>query len=100
MENLLEGGTLPCKLDGSKVASGLILQKSKAAPIFGFTESPLFAHSDISFHPGAVLKFPVEAGKTVSPPSSTSDLHVTEKKNPKLYQVVNRISQGTNLNAS
>jgi hypothetical protein len=66
---------LPCKLDGSKVASGLMLQKSSASPILGLTESPLFAHADISFHPGVELKFPLAAGKIVSPPSSTSDLY-------------------------
>lgn len=51
-----------------------MLQKSNASPIFGLTERPLLAHSDISFHPGTELKFPFAAGKTVSPPSSTSDL--------------------------
>lgn len=72
----------PCKLEGSRVASGCKLQKSSALPIFGFMERPLLAHSDISFHPGTELKFPLASGNTVSPPSSTSDLH-RHKENKK-----------------
>ncbi|PON93962.1 hypothetical protein TorRG33x02_103520, partial [Trema orientale] len=63
------------KLDGSKVASGLILQNSNASPIFGFTARPCLAQSDNSFQYGRELKFPLAEGNTVSPPSSTSDLH-------------------------
>jgi hypothetical protein len=33
---------------GSSDPSGLRLQKSNASPIFGFTDRPLFAHSDSS----------------------------------------------------
>lgn len=64
----------PCKLDGSRVASGLMLQKSNAAPIFGLTERPFFPHSDSSLYHGKELLFSLTEGNTVSPPSSTSEL--------------------------
>lgn len=70
----------PCKLDGSSVASGLMLQNSKASPIFGFTDRPFRAHSDKSFHHGTELKFALAAGNMVSPPSSTSELHKEQNK--------------------
>lgn len=52
-----------------------MLQKSNASPIFGLIESPVFPHSDNSFHQGTALMFPWALGKTVSPPSSTSELY-------------------------
>ena len=61
------------------MASGLMLQNSRASPIFGFTERPFLAHSDKSFHHGTELKFALAAGNMVSPPSSTSELHETHK---------------------
>nr|GMD43836.1 hypothetical protein Iba_scaffold1320591CG0010 [Ipomoea batatas] len=67
-------GQPPCKLDGSGLASGFMLQKSNASPIFGFIDNPLFPHSDSSSHQGTALTLPLASGKTVSPPSSTSDL--------------------------
>nr|ACU20030.1 unknown [Glycine max] len=69
-------GQPPCKLDGSSVASGLMLQNSRASPIFGFTERPFLAHWDKSFHQGTELKFALAAGNTVSPPSSTSERYI------------------------
>lgn len=45
----------PWRLDGSSVASGVMLQKSNASPIFGFTDNPPFPHSDNSFHHGTAL---------------------------------------------
>ena len=48
-----------------------MLQNSRASPIFGFTERPFLAHWE--------LKFALAAGNTVSPPSSTSELHKQEK---------------------
>lgn len=56
-----------------------MLQNSRASPIFGFTERPFLAHWDKSFHQGTELKFALAAGNTVSPPSSTSELHKQEK---------------------
>lgn len=72
-------GQPPCKLEGSSDASGLVLQKSNALPIFGFTERPCLPHSDNSFHHGTEVMFPFAAGNTVSPPSSISDLHQDRK---------------------
>lgn len=54
-----------------------MLQKSNASPILGLTESPFFPHSDSSSHQGTELIFPFALGNTVSPPSSTSELHHT-----------------------
>lgn len=65
---------LQCKLDGSRLASGFMLQKSNASPIFGFTASPSLAHSDSSLKPGKELLLAFAEGNIVSPPSSTSDL--------------------------
>jgi hypothetical protein len=48
-----------------------MLQKSNASPILGLTDIPLFADG--------ALPFAVALGKTVSPPSSTSEIH--HKKN-------------------
>ena len=67
---------IPCKLEGSSVASGLMLQKSNASPILGFTESPFLPHAESSLYHGTELKFILAAGNTVSPPSSTSDLYI------------------------
>ncbi|MFS7970218.1 hypothetical protein Hanom_Chr09g00818451 [Helianthus anomalus] len=69
----------PCKLDGSRDASGLILQKSNASPILGLTDSPSLPQSESSSHQGTALMFPFAEGNTVSPPSSTSDLSVKTK---------------------
>lgn len=69
----------PCRLEGSRDASGFILQKSKASLFFGKTESPSLPHCESSFHHGTSLMFPLAAGKTVSPPSSTSELRSTIK---------------------
>lgn len=57
-----------------------MLQNSNASPILGFTESPPLPHSDNSFHQGTALKLPLAAGKTVSPPSSTSVLKITRER--------------------
>ena len=65
---------LPCKLNGSRVASGFMLQKSSASPIFGLTARPLLAHSESSLYHGKELLFTFASGKIVSPPASTSDL--------------------------
>lgn len=64
----------PCRLFGSNVASGFMLQKSNASPIFGLTDKPLFPHSDNSLYQGIELPFTLADGNTVSPPSSTSEL--------------------------
>jgi hypothetical protein len=58
-----------------------MLQKSRASPIFGFTESPSFPQSDSSFHQGTELIFPLAEGNTVSPPSSTSELYHYGREN-------------------
>lgn len=81
----------PCKLEGSSAVSGRMLQKSSASPILGFTGRPFLAHSDIPFHPATGLTFPVAAGNTVSPPSSTSDLHNKEIGILKLHIVCQNI---------
>lgn len=59
---------------GSGIASGFMLQKSKASPIFGLTESAFFPQSDNSLYHGKELLFILAEGNTVSPPSSTSEL--------------------------
>jgi hypothetical protein len=57
-----------------------MLQKSKASPIFGLIESPFFAQSESSFHQGTEVIFPLAAGNTVSPPSSTFELFYQNTK--------------------
>ncbi|RHN54379.1 hypothetical protein MtrunA17_Chr5g0406061 [Medicago truncatula] len=54
-----------------------MLQKSKASPLFGLIESPFFPQSESSLYHGTLLKFPLAAGNTVSPPSSTSVLYIS-----------------------
>ncbi|RDX96350.1 hypothetical protein CR513_21002, partial [Mucuna pruriens] len=78
--------------NGSSVASGLMLQNSRASPIFGFTERPFLAHWDKSFHHGTELKFALAAGNTVSPPSSTSELH-KKKKMKRTIKFLSKIHQ-------
>jgi hypothetical protein len=65
---------LPCKLVGSSVASGFMLQKSNASPIRGRTDRPFWAHSDNSSQWGTSELLTLDAGNTVSPPCSTSVL--------------------------
>jgi hypothetical protein len=63
-----------------------MLQKSNASPIFGLIESPFFPQSESSFHQGTELIFPLAAGNTVSPPSSTSELYNQFTKSGHQYQ--------------
>jgi hypothetical protein len=71
-----------------------MLQNSRASPIFGFTDRPFLAHSDKSFHHGTELKLALAAGNTVSPPSSTSDLHKEQKQGTVKF-VYNSITKHT-----
>lgn len=78
----------PWRLDGSGVASGFMLQNSKASPRLGFTDKPVFAHSDSSFQKGTELLFTLADGNTVSPPASTSEL--PRHKNSLIFQSIAR----------
>jgi len=56
------------------VPSGFMLQNSRASPTFGFTDRPFPGYLDTE------LKLGLALGNTVSPPSSTSDLHKDQKQ--------------------
>jgi hypothetical protein len=78
------------------VASGFILQKRSASPIFGLTERPLLAHSESSLYHGKELAFTFASGKIVSPPSSTSDLYPLKIVYKKILQTQVTLKKSNN----